>query len=359
MLIAIYLEKVNTVKKIKTICLILITLLTLTACGGDKWQESYDLGMHYLSEGNYAEAIIAFDKAIKIDPKQPMAYVGRADAHIASGETDDNLAVAFVDYTAALELDETNANAWLGLADVYIRQGEFGKARETLQEALVKTNNADIIADKLAEIEAGNIVDSSGNIRRMNGYDENGNLAWYHIYSYDEKGKRSAVTSYDSQNQQTGHVDIEYDSETRRSVGYHWLRDTGKIGKMEWFFDENGNEIKCVMDNGNELYYEYDEQGNKIKETQYYKGQLDAHKEFEWSNGNLIKEYHYAPHIDNYYAIVINEYDDNNNKIKQSSYDQNNQLQWYTLYSYDENGKMIGEKHYNGDGTLRASTASE
>ena len=207
-------------KKIYAVVLVLISLILFTACDGDKWQESYDLGMRYLSEGNYAEAIIAFDKAMEIDPKQPMAYVGRADAHIGSGETDANLAVAFADYTAAIELDETNANAWLGLADVYIRQGEFDKAKETLQEALVKTNNADIIANKLAEIEAGNITDSSGKIRKELGF------IWYRIWSYDENNNLIAVTSYDTKDNVTGHVDIEYDSNGKRVIDYSLL-DTG------------------------------------------------------------------------------------------------------------------------------------
>lgn len=33
------------------------------------WQEQYDLGVRYLSEGNYEEAILAFTAAIEIDPK--------------------------------------------------------------------------------------------------------------------------------------------------------------------------------------------------------------------------------------------------------------------------------------------------
>lgn len=46
------------------------------------WQEQYNLGARYLSEGNYAEAIIAFTAAIEIEPKRPAAYEGLADAYI-------------------------------------------------------------------------------------------------------------------------------------------------------------------------------------------------------------------------------------------------------------------------------------
>lgn len=52
------------------------------------WQEQYDLGVRYLSEGNYREAILAFNVAIEIDPKRPEAYLGLADAYEASGDKD-------------------------------------------------------------------------------------------------------------------------------------------------------------------------------------------------------------------------------------------------------------------------------
>lgn len=75
--------------------LILCLMLTCAACGqkaetetAPTWQEQYDLGVRYLSEGNYEEAIIAFTAAIEIDPKRTDAYLGMADAYIAQGNID-------------------------------------------------------------------------------------------------------------------------------------------------------------------------------------------------------------------------------------------------------------------------------
>ena len=132
----------------------LITIF-ITACGqsAPTWQEQYDLGVRYLSEGNYEEAIIAFTAAIEIDPKQPAAYLGRADAYIRSGESEGNFAAALVDFEEAVALDETNADAWLGLADTYIRLGDYEKAMELLQEALDKTAQNSLIAEKITELE--------------------------------------------------------------------------------------------------------------------------------------------------------------------------------------------------------------
>lgn len=104
------------------------------------WQEQYDLGARYLSEGNYEEAILAFTAAIEIDPKQAPAYVGRGDAYL-SGEAEDNLAAAKADYEKAIELDETATEAYLGLADVYIRQGDYENAQEILKQGLEKTGS--------------------------------------------------------------------------------------------------------------------------------------------------------------------------------------------------------------------------
>ena len=56
----------------------LIIVIALFFVGCQKtptWQEQYDLGMRYLTESNYEEAILAFTTAIEIDPKQADAYI--------------------------------------------------------------------------------------------------------------------------------------------------------------------------------------------------------------------------------------------------------------------------------------------
>lgn len=72
----------------------LLVILICAACGQQipTWQEQYDLGVRYLEEGNYEEAIIAFTAAIEIDSKQPAAYIGLADLYAELGnyaEADD------------------------------------------------------------------------------------------------------------------------------------------------------------------------------------------------------------------------------------------------------------------------------
>ena len=104
-----------------SLLLALVLLLTLGGCGkkdrGAAWQEQYDLGVRYLSDGNYEEAIIAFTAAIKIDSKRPEAYLGLADAYIGAGDLDaarkaleDGLA-ATGDTEIQARLDELSAEA--------------------------------------------------------------------------------------------------------------------------------------------------------------------------------------------------------------------------------------------------------
>lgn len=69
-------------KRFFYILLAALLLLTLAACAktpaaelttepadeAPDWQTKYDLGVRYLSEGKYEEAILAFTAAIEIDP---------------------------------------------------------------------------------------------------------------------------------------------------------------------------------------------------------------------------------------------------------------------------------------------------
>lgn len=48
---------------------------------GPSWEEQYDLGLRYLSDGSYEEAIIAFTAAIEIDPKRAEAFYGRGQSY--------------------------------------------------------------------------------------------------------------------------------------------------------------------------------------------------------------------------------------------------------------------------------------
>lgn len=75
---------------------------SLISCGKKElsWQEQYDLGVRYLSDGNYKEAIIAFEAAIKIEPGSQDSYMQAAEAYLASGDNDGAANVLLRGYAA-------------------------------------------------------------------------------------------------------------------------------------------------------------------------------------------------------------------------------------------------------------------
>lgn len=166
--------------------MLMLALIGCSASTADRWQEQYDLGVQYLSEGNYEEAILAFTAAIEIDPMQVPAYVGRGNAYVLLSETEDysswpegmtsaevsemnrekNLNAARADYEKAIEVDETDAEAYLRLADFYIRSGDYDKALEILQQGQEKADD-DRLTKKIQEFEDGTITDLSGELRAV------------------------------------------------------------------------------------------------------------------------------------------------------------------------------------------------
>lgn len=348
-------------KKITGFFFALLLLFQLGACGQNTltWEEQYDLGIRYLSEGNYEEAIIAFTAAIEIDPNRAEAYVGRGDAYIGSGETEDNLTAALADYEAAIALDETMPTAWLGLADVYIRQGDYDKALEVLKEALKKTGSDQSIVDKIAEIKGGELTDSSGNVRRKNCYDDSGALIWYHTYTYDDQSRISSVTSYDAAGKQTGDVDIAYDDNGNQLNSHQYLFDDGKVyNGINYKYDINGRLTRL----------DYLERSGEIEEYRIYSYNVDNSVDevaMHFGNGTYrgVKEYQYdaagrlvridqldeTGNINSYHLF---EYDTEGRLAKQSLYYTNLGLDSYVTYTYTKANELEATKHYDAQGNL-------
>ena len=126
-------------KKFVTALTICALLLSLCACGqgtagqassaeGLTWQEQYDLGVRYLEDGDYEEAIIAFTAAIEIDPKRAEAYTS--------------------------------------LAEIYMEQGDYNKAVDILEQGVSNLNGEDApvleellaSAQRMASIDFENLV---------------------------------------------------------------------------------------------------------------------------------------------------------------------------------------------------------
>lgn len=351
----------------KRICgtfLTIVLMLGLCACGQNvqaSWQEQYDLGIKYLSEGNYEEAVIAFTAAIEIDAKRPEAFIGRGDAYALSGDTEENLSAAQADYEAAIALDETLPGGWLGLADVYIRQGDYDKALEILREALEKTGSDQSIADKIAEMEGGNYIDTSGKERRIISYDAYGNILYFIDFEYDRyTGQKTIATSYGADRNQTNQILLTYDEEGREVNSY-----------LIW----NDGIIRSVL-------YEYDSVGNIVKQTEYnLDGSVSVIGSYTYNTQNRLLRIDWADEYGIFGSYVYEydaqgqtaklthelsdgsiawyqtfEYDSSGYEIKRSTFGEDEMLEKYWMYSYDEQGNLIQIDEYDAKGKLVQTT---
>lgn len=274
-----------------------LTALLLVGCAskGTTWQEQYDLGIRYLSESNFEESLLAFSQAIAIDPKNADAYIGRAEAYLASGG-EENRTKATADYLTA--------------ADLCIDQENPVRAEEILNEALEAMGESQVIHDKIEEIDGDtadrlyenqyyddgvlrigyeydenhNLIkenhykpdssleytaeyDTSGQVKKLIFYNNDESIWYYEVYEYDEYGKRVRENIYGGNDRLNAYRINEYgesekpiktsmyslDGELNQYTTYSYGLD-GKLTKVSWY-DSDGNL---------EREDQYDENGNVI-----------------------------------------------------------------------------------------------
>ena len=117
------------------VCLLIGGVFLVKKVNAVQARESLKLGNKYLQEGKYEEAILAFQKVIKIEPKNVEARLGLGKAYIATNQFDKAEKVL----KEALEIEEKNMDAILQLSDLYIKEGKVDKAQQFLKEAFSKT----------------------------------------------------------------------------------------------------------------------------------------------------------------------------------------------------------------------------
>lgn len=115
---------------LQLVAAVLLAVMLLTACSSKATNaaDKIELGQKYLTELNYTEAVASFTEAIKLEPNNIQAYMGRAEAYLALGEYDK----ALEDYQFVCEKTEempyTRALSYIGQAEVYGKTDEPEKA---------------------------------------------------------------------------------------------------------------------------------------------------------------------------------------------------------------------------------------
>ena len=95
------------------------------------WASYYNRGSNYMTRGEYDQAILCFDKTIKIQPKFAPAYCNRGTAYYEKGEYER----AVGDFNKALEINPQLVDAYFNRAAAYYQKKEYNKAWEDVHKA--------------------------------------------------------------------------------------------------------------------------------------------------------------------------------------------------------------------------------
>lgn len=307
-------------KRMTTLLLTAVLLLSLIACGAkDAWQEQYDLGMRYLNDGNYEDAIIAFEAAIEIDAKRPEAYLGAAEVYIAVDDVD-----------AAITI---------------------------LEKGLAATGDNSLQA-RLDEIKNGSFSDFLGRKRRVSHYDGAGDLSYWLNYEYNDpehKERRTGITSYSSNGEPIQHLEEQYDEQGREIYGLYSSFGDGTMVGATSSYNNEGYLERVVRDSGEAQIYYRNEEGQIIRGDNYsQEGVLENYTVYEYGS-----DYHKRNTYDANGTLVycnIDYYDQQGQQIRHEQYDGNGNMTICNIYEYAADGRLVAVNHYNGNGEFTGQT---
>ena len=212
-------------KKITALLISLALVLGLCACARDSgrntssaWQKQYDLGVRFLSEGNYREAVIAFTAAIIIGPKQVDAYIGRGDAYAGLASTAEDSQAPYAraesDYLAALNLNALLEEVYIKLADLYVTAWDLEKAIGILEQAYEITKN-DKIMERINALRVQPDLPDEFHDGAMivTMYDAWSGFVGHDAYAFDDQGRMLSNIWYNQENEIQRGQSWEYDDE--------------------------------------------------------------------------------------------------------------------------------------------------
>ncbi len=137
-------ERVSTMKKLisyKSLSRIAISIVLVCAVAVLLWfaspvtdtaAASNSQGIFYNEKGEYEKAVVAFTKAIELDPSFALAYSNRGWVHIKLGEYEQ----AITDCSKAIELNPSLASAYNSRGWAYTELGQYEQAINDYNKAI-------------------------------------------------------------------------------------------------------------------------------------------------------------------------------------------------------------------------------
>lgn len=117
-----------------------VSYVEITRTDRERVENYVDLGDKYLGKLKYEQAVVAYSKALEIDPKEVEAVCGLANAYLGLEDTDSAKEI-IQDYIAAVEDDRYKSeqeDAYALLAEIYYEEGEYDSAVDVIRQAVVR-----------------------------------------------------------------------------------------------------------------------------------------------------------------------------------------------------------------------------
>ena len=89
-------------------------------------------GLSLYSQGNYGEALQAFNNSIELDPRFPQTFYNKGNALYSQGKYDE----AIEAYNKVVELDPQYAYAWFAKGKAHYYQRKYAEAIQALDKAI-------------------------------------------------------------------------------------------------------------------------------------------------------------------------------------------------------------------------------
>ena len=279
-------EKTTTPRSKRKIIIIAVVAFVVLLAGASaiwlmpkstpEYDEQIRLGYERIEDGQYEEAIDAFDIAIEIDEKRPQAYIGLADTHYAEAVTwdyvvesvdeslrrgyemseSDEIADAYIRIAEQIVADGGNggddaaniaASAALGLLNRGYRTTGSARIRTIIEEEYGSAPEADGVNDSETRVAVGYTEVVPPKYDGVGSFSEGMAVVLLGGYGYYADGEY--ITGKWGFIDKTGKevVPLKYDhawdfSEGLAMVNVGGLRWSGENGKMG-FIDKTGKEV--------------------------------------------------------------------------------------------------------------------
>lgn len=177
--------------------------------------------------------------------------------------------------------------------------------------------------------------DANGHVVKLSHYNDKGDLVFVHETKW-ENDRIVKKTSFDGKGNQTASINYKYD-------------DNGNAIETSWFGWSSGVLMKAEST--------FDDKNREIERTQIGTGSISTNKSImeyvEFPDGvdhpNIYsKKTYYPSYPGDRYTVTTYEYNDDYKMTKATTVDQNGDLSYYILYTY-ENGKLMEYTNYGAD----------